>query len=72
MVVVWCEGRWQWWLLLAAQPVSKRKPDLGGGVGADTPLCPSTHRKAKRKFSLLEAGQGWGWGPRSAWVPETL
>lgn len=56
----WCEGRWQWWLLLAAQSVSKPKPELGGGVGADTPLCPSTHRKAKRKFSPLEGCQEWG------------
>lgn len=45
------------------QSVSKQKPELGGGVGADTPLCPSTHSKAKRKFSLLEDCQEWGWGP---------
>lgn len=45
--------------------------NLSWGGGADTPLCPSTHRKAERKFSLLEDSQQWGWGPRSARVLET-
>lgn len=50
---------------LAAQTVSEPKPELGGGGGGATPLCPSTSPGAKGKFSVLENHQEWGRGP--AW-----
>lgn len=38
------------------------------GEGVATPLCPSTNRGAKGKFSVLKNGQEWGWGPtESLW-----
>jgi hypothetical protein len=40
-----------------------------GRGGCDTPLCPSTHRKAERKFSVREDSQEWGWGPQNASGP---